>query len=365
MIIQCLKDKLKEAVTKAEKTANNNPSLPILTCILIQAKGSNLTLRSTNLDVGVEVSLSCKVEREGEIAVPASLFKNVLSSLQGDNKLDIRTEGNTLVISTGTTVSTLVSYETADFPTLPRIEEAVDLVVSSSLFISGLKSVVYSTAQSSMKPEFSSVYLYINESSLVFVATDSFRLAESTKYLKQRVEFEPILIPYRNVIEIIRLFEGVDDEIKISLSKTQLSLSHSLLYVTSRLVESSYPDYQQIIPKEHTTHITVSKKDFENALKMSTLFSDKFNKVKFNIKPDQSIFEISSSNASLGESVSNLVAKMEGEDILVHFNERYISDVLSSLKGDILSISLTQNRPMIIKDMSDGTFQYLVMPVAG
>jgi DNA polymerase-3 subunit beta len=364
MKFQCVKDKFREAVSKVEKITSNNPSLPVLSCVLIVAKGSNLTLTSTNLELGVEVKIPCKVVKEGVVAVPASILRGIVSALPGEGNIECRVEGSTLTLESEKNTSSLVTQDHNDFPPIPRPSGAHEFSCKTTDFVGGLKSVVYSTSPSSMRPEYSSVYMYKEGDTLTFVATDSFRLAETKKEIKKLPDFEPALLPFKNVVEITRLFDEDAKEVVVYVSKNQLSIQTDSIYVTSRVVEGSYPDYKQIIPKEFDTNTLLLKRDLEDALKMSTIFSDKFNKVRIVIDPKQSTIEVSSNNASIGESTTHLSGKTTGEGISVQFNQRYISDVISILKGESVELLLSQGKPMIMRSQNDNSFRYLVMPIA-
>lgn len=122
------------------------------------------------------------------------------------------------------------------------------------------------------------------------MATDSFRLAEKKIKISHDTEFPGILIPYKNIIEIIRIFEEINDDITITASKNQLAIAYGGIYLTSRIIDAIFPDYKQIIPKETTTSVVVLKEDFIRALKIANIFSDKFNQITFTIDPVQKLF---------------------------------------------------------------------------
>src|SRR5262249_38237946 len=128
-------------------------------------------------------------------------------------------------VSTEHSSASLKLFNHEEFPLIPRIEGGKTFTIDSSEFVKGLKSVVYSTSLSSIKPELSSVYIYPEEDSIVFVATDSFRLAEKKIKLKTKVEFDFILIPFKNVADIIRILEEKNEQIEITFDKSQISLT--------------------------------------------------------------------------------------------------------------------------------------------
>ncbi len=364
MKIECIKEKLHGAVSKAEKISGKHLTLPVLSCILLEAKKNILYVRSTNLDVGVEISFPVKVDEEGIVAISGTILSGFLSNLHTDKNIKLETVKGNLSVSGGKTSITIKSVPFEDFPTIPKITDGSTFHLESDDLLKGLTSVWYSSGTSSMKPELSSVYIYGEEDSLVFVATDSFRLAEKKVKTKKPKDFAHILIPFKNVLEIVRVFEEVKGEITVEANKNQISFSAEGIYLTSRVVEGVFPDYKQIIPKKFTTEVILLKQDLVNTLKISNLFSDAFRQVHMNVDPSKKIFEIQTKNADVGESISSPEGALTGENIAINFNYKYIMDCFQSIDTDSVSLEFSAlNRPMVIRGVGDRSFTYLVMPM--
>jgi len=363
MKIECSVEKIKNALTTVDRITGKNLTLPVLGSVLWVASNKSLKLRATNLSIGIEIEIPAKIEKEGTIAIRGDILSSLFSVLQNDSivyfeaingNLSVKTKSNTIILKG-------IPYE--DFPTIP-IVSGESFSISSDKFIEGIKSVYYGASISEIKPEIGSVYIYPEDDMLIFVSTDSFRLAEKKVKIKQKLSFGGILIPFKNVVEIIRVFEGKEEDIKITLQKNQISFSTSNIYLTSRVVDGSFPDYKQIIPKNSTTGVVVLKQDFISSLKVSNIFSDKFNLVTFVIKPSEKVFEIEAKNTDIGENTTFLSGALSGEDVSVNFNYKYIIDCFQSISSDSLNLELNgNNRPMIIRPIGDTSFMYLVMPM--
>jgi DNA polymerase-3 subunit beta len=236
--------------------------------------------------------------------------------------------------------------------------------IESKKLIDGIKSVYYSSAVSDIKPEISSIFMYTNQDNLTFVSTDSFRLAEKKIKVKGMEEILGILIPFKNVAEILRIFGEFQGLIKVYFNKNQISFSCENVYLTSRVIDGIFPDYRQIIPKSFTTDAVVLKQDLLNALKLSNIFSDKFNQVNLKISPKEKIFELSSVNNDIGENKTNLDAVISGEDIELSFNYKYFLDCFQSITTDSVSIKFSgTQKPIVVSPVSDSSFTYLIMPM--
>jgi DNA polymerase-3 subunit beta len=370
MNIECVQEKLIEGIRRAERIATKHITLPVLSCLLLEAKKNNtLTIKATNLNLGIEITIPAKVHEEGIIAVPASVISSFISGITTEDKgIIIKTHDQNISIKTSSVTSVIKTMPHEEFPNIPKIKEHQTFSINSNNFLKGLQTVWYAASVSDIKPELSSVYIYYHEGSVVFAATDSFRLAEKKIILKKdkenMVDFDQILIPFKNIPEIMRILESINDDLTIELSKNQIAFNYKGLYLISRVIDGTFPDYRQIIPKETKTEVVLLKQDIINALKISHIFSDKFNQIHVKISPQSGIFELRTNNKDVGETVYKLGGALTGEDIEINFNYRYIADCFQSIEADSISLSLSGlNRPMVMRPVGDMSFTYLVMPM--
>lgn len=363
MKLECSIDKIKNAIMKVEKITGKNLTLPVLDSILLISNGKSLKLRATNLSLGVEIEIPAKIIKEGSILIKGDVLSNIFNNLNQDNVISLENINNNLSLKTKDNNILLKCQPHEDFPTIPNIT-GDSFKIPAKKFIEGIRSVYYSSSVSDIKPEISSVFIYPEEDNLVFVATDSFRLAEKKIKTKQIHEFNSILIPLKNISEIIKLFSDIDEDLNICLNKNLISLSSNGIYLTSRIIDGNFPDYKQIIPKNPTSEVVVLKQDLLNSLKIANIFSDKFNQVNFKIKTKEKLFEINSQNSDVGENKTKISAAISGEDIEVSFNYKYFLDCFQSVNQDSLTLYFNQaNKPLIIKGVGDNTFIYLIMPM--
>ena len=364
MNIECIKEKLIHAISKAERITTKNVTLPILSCVLLEANDSILTIKATNLDVSIEITLPVKVIKPGKIAVSGSVLYNFISNIINDKNITLEDISGNLKISTKHTESIIKSFSVDDFPTIPKVLSDLPLTFNIPSLIKGFKSVVYSSSVSTIRPVLSSVLLISEEDGVVFVATDSFRLSEKRIGVKKHKEFNQILIPFKNVGEITRALDDIKEDAEVRLNENQISFSYDNIYITSRVIDGNFPDYKQIIPKEVKTEVIVLKEDFISSLRISNIFADKFSQVIFHILSKEKILKITTKNMDVGENVNNLDAVIKGEDLTISFNYKYIIDCFQSIDSDSISLSFSDiNKPMVIRGVGDKSFLYLVMPM--
>lgn len=363
MKIECIKEKIQEVVTSVERIANKNATLPILQCLLFIAKENTLTIKATNLDVGVEIKIPVKVIEEGVVAIPAYVLAPALNNIK-KGKIIISENNGILKIEADKVSLNLKSIPNDDFPLLPRVSEELNSSINIKDLVFGLKSVVFSVSISSIKPELGSVYLYQRDGYINFVGTDSFRLAEKRIQSKKEVINNPILLPLKNVQDLIKVFDNTDGDVKLSTSKNQISIESDYCFFTCRIVDGIFPDYEQIIPKEPVVSAVVLKQDFADALKTSTVVMDKYFQVVVDVneKSGEVVFE--SKNNDVGDGKISINGKITGENLTLSFSQKYLNDAVSAISDDSFVLKFGGNhKPLLIEGVSNKLFRYLVMPM--
>lgn len=350
------------AVSTAVRFTERRPNLPVLSSVLITAEGSRLTLRATNLECGVEVVLTASVKTPGTVAVPGATLAGFLANARGKS-VTASLAGEVLKVESDRAQASIKTVPHDDFPILPRVSAEKSLTVKAEDLTRVIRSVAYCASVSAVKPELQSVMLLADAGKLTAAATDSFRLAEKTVPLRAGSS-QQLLVPARNAQELIRVIEGVKGDIELYYNDHQLSLQTDGLYYTSRLLDGTFPNYKQIIPKSFGTEAVLLREDLASALKSIQVFADKFAQVSLGIEPAKKSVLLSSRNPDVGEQVSTLKATIEGEQVTMSFNGRYLADSLQSIAGD--SVRLHSNGPgkaMLITDAADASFLYLAMPM--
>ncbi len=362
MNITCTTEKLKNAVSLAERMTGKALTLPTLHALLLTATGKSLKIRATNLALGIEIEIPAVIEMEGMVLVKGEVLANVCNHLNDATEVRLSLDHDNLTIQTPQNTTIIKCLPPDEFPTLPVVE-GEQIEIKTSHLQEGIRSVYFCAAITDIKPEIASIFIYSEENTLCFVATDSFRLAEKKIHIKGIQEISKILIPYKNIADILRVLDVAPDTIRITYSRNQIAFFANGLYLTSRLIDGGFPPYQLIIPKETLTKVVLLKQELLNTLRLSTIFADKFFQVSFSIPEDKKNITLSSKNSDVGSSISIVSAAIEGNPIEVDFNLKYFLDVFQALSGDSVSISFTQpNKPIVVQSVNDTSFLYLLMP---
>src|SRR3989338_6013131 len=285
MNISIEKKEFSEGVYKVSRFAERRiGTLPALSSILIIAGNDGIKMRATNLETGIDLKLNGKCISDGVTAIPATVLQQIASSLTKEGDITLEHVGDIVSLTSGTGKSLIKTVPYDDFPSIPFPENPKNRIIIPGTLLKNLFTSVASCASNStVRPELSSIYLSIEGGVLTAVATDSFRLAEKKVPLTNKGTQGKFLIPAKNAIDIAQALP--DDDIIISFDEHQCAFIATKGMFVSRLTNATYPDYRQIIPKESIVEATILRKDFENSLKRTTIFSDSFQKVNISFDP--------------------------------------------------------------------------------
>lgn len=362
MKISTTKEKILNAILTAERITGKKESLPILSCILIDAQ-KDLVLKATNLEAGIEFTVPGEVTEKGTIAVPAAILSQTMRSISGEKVTFSSEEGNLLIESRGTkTLIKAVPHE--EFPALPTDGGKNTYKIARERLISGIQAVSYAASPSMIRPDLGSIFLAMKDGVLTTVATDSFRLAEKTITQTGKGTGE-LLIPLKHALELVHILEHVDEaEVLLSTDEAQLIVTGGGARFVSRVVDANFPAYKEIIPKNSVTEATLLKADLAEMLRKARVFSGNDMHVGLHVYPKKKIFTATARSSDVGEMSDNIDAALSGDDLDINFHIGYLGDCLSSIASDSVTMSFAgPGRPLIIRGASDTSFMYLVMPL--
>ncbi|MDB9944437.1 DNA polymerase III subunit beta [bacterium] len=354
-------EKFKKVLEIVSRVSTKHLTLPVLQCVYLEAGTNTLSVKATNLEIGIEDSVPATVKETGVVAVSAQTLLQTINLVTETSVTLTHTE-STLIIQTKTSKTEIKTTPADEFPNIPRITSSSQ-EINGTLFAEGIKTTAFTASQSSIKPELGSIYIVQKkEHSLTFVATDSFRLMEKTIAQKNISLNDSILIPQKNALEIARVIEHNTEGVQLYINENQCAFEIGSLYITSRLTNGTFPDYQQIIPKEYITHTTLLTEDLLQALKKTNIFLNKFMQLTMSI--EGGVMTLSSQSGEVGNTTETINISTEGEDITLNFNQRYIYESLGYIKDDSVVLHFAGiGRPMVLEGVHDHSMRYLVMPM--
>lgn len=365
MKIKIKQSTLAQGLELTSRISVKHVTLPVLQCVLIEVKERSVILRTTNLEIGIEVLLQdVQVESCGSVAVPVNVLMSVVQQCSVKSLVELSVnEDGVVEVSTETTSSTIKPIAHDEFPTISQLT-VEPLHIQKDMFSLGIKTTAFAASNSSIKPELGSIHIHQKkEQTVTFVATDSFRLMEKTVPQKGCILPHSILLPQKNALELARVLDMVNEEVELLIDENQCALRFKNgVYITSRLVSGTFPDYEQIIPKEYVTNSIVLKQDLQNVLKKTSVFLNKFLQVVVSVSSKRIV--VSSQNNETGSLTDEIPAQTDGDELVLSFNQSYLTDSLTYFSDDSLRLQFAGiGRPLVIVGVSDTSTKYLVMPM--
>lgn len=367
MQFECNREKLIQTLQQTEKVSRKNLSLPILSKVLLETEGNQILFRVTNLTIGATLRVPASVGEQGKVAVDGGLLLQILQQTKRIEKISFAQEEQSLVLRAEGLEATVQTYPIEDFPSLPSVEDdAPEMALPVDALVSGVKSVVYAAAVNDIKPEIASVYIYRDEKDILFVATDSFRLAEKriSGILSETSSLESLLLPASSLQEIVRMIEGSSGDITVRIGDSMVEFSGDRFVITQRLVAGSFPDYRLIIPKDFQAEAVVLKQELIDQLRLVTLFSDKFQQLDVVINPEDKKLQVAAMNSDVGSGTVQVLGSLKGEALEIRLNHRYVLDGFQSMVDDSVELLFAgERKPIVVRGITDKSFTYLVMPM--
>jgi DNA polymerase-3 subunit beta len=254
-----------------------------------------------------------------------------------------------------------------EFPLIPEVDSEPIITLPADTFREAVAEVVIAAALDESRPVLAGVHMYVDEESLVLVATDSFRLAECSLPLPTGHKGElSVIVPARTMQELVRLLGDDQGEVKMYLTDNQVMFQLADVEVISRLIEGQFPNYRQIIPTTEETCATLPTTDFTRISKMANLFArENGGGVRVEVQAEGEI-RIIASASQVGDNTSSAECEVAGDDGEISLNAKFLSDALSIIKTKEVSFSISGKlNPCVIRPEGDDAHDYLhiIMPL--
>jgi DNA polymerase-3 subunit beta len=364
MKISCSKDVLLTGVNTVQRAVSNKSTLPVLQGILLKAEKQTLTFCATDLEIGIRCEVAAEISEEGSTVVPAKLFSEVVRKLP-NTTISLELNDDVLIIKYFQSEISLKDYDPQEFPLLPDLEDAQFFTLPTILFKKMIRQTVFACATEETRPIFTGVLLNIDGQTIKMVGTDTHRLAYRISEIpnQEGLQFNG-LIPSKTMSEIYKLISDNDEIININFSESQISFQFGSIVIISRLIDGQFPNYNQVIPKSCETKIYTSVDSLLESVERAALIARDYssaNIIKFTIS--DKILKIDKIT-EIGKINEQVDIEMEGKDIVISFNSRFLIDVLKIIDCENIVIEFSGSfSPGVIRPLNDSNYLYLLLPV--
>ena len=339
-------------------------ALPILSNLLIVVEGNKITFTGTDMEVEMVATINHQSENSGEVTVPARKFLDICRALPEDSNIELNFIKDKVLVKSGKSRFTLAILPATEFPSTEALGSSNKISVSQGDFKSLLEDTMFSMAQQDVRYYLNGLLLELEKDSLRAVATDGHRLALKEITLQTGVEeIQQIIIPRKGVIELVKLLDGGEENIKIEISQNHIRISKGEVQFTSKLIDGKFPDYQRVIPKGGDHPITINREILKQGLlRASILSNEKYKGIRLILKKD--MLKAFAHNPEQEEAEEEIEIKYDGEDIEIGFNVTYLLDALSAIKTEqvILNIEDPNSSCLVLPDY-ETECKYVVMPM--
>lgn len=374
MRVSCLQENLSKGLSIVGRAVSPRSTLPVLGNVLLATDGGRLKLAATNLEIGISCWIGAKVEEEGAITIPARTFTDLVNALppeRVDMELVVRTQ--TLNLRAGRSEANIKGIDAQEFPIVPTDDGAMHSIpVEAEALRSAITQVAFAAATDETRPILTGVLVKFEEAKLTLAAADGYRLSVRAITLPNPVP-DPfsIIVPARALIELGRISGEQEEPIHISITpaRNQVLFRLTDIVLVSQLIDGNFPDFRQIIPREWATHTVVDTAAFLKACKAALIFAREAAHItRLHIKPGSELSPghliVSATSAETGDDVSELDATIEGDEIEIAFNVRYLIDVLSVINTPQVALNTTTpSSPGVIRPVGDVDYTHVIMPM--
>ncbi|MCX6823488.1 MAG: DNA polymerase III subunit beta [candidate division SR1 bacterium] len=366
--------KLIDVIDIATRFVAKNATLPILQNIYFKASIDTLLLRATDMEKYIEIELPCTVKAEGAITVNAKMFSDIMKTIEEkDVEFSVDAKSQVMTIKSAKDNFEINGISASEYVALPEVPKENSITLDSQTFAEGIAKVEYAVTEKNFSPVLTGVLLKIKDEKIVFVGTDSFRLAEYKINTSIKDADFSLIVPKMTMNDIQKIAEyaiaNESDEFQIQYSDNliafQVTIKDLKILATSLLIQGNFPEYdrEEIMPKTFNTKVMVDKNLCEKAIrKIGILTRDINNYIQIETSKDSVI--ISSGKTDKGAGTTTIPAIIEGESVTLGINGKYITDFIRIIKGDEMHINIVDSqKPMILQDKDDASYRYVVRPL--
>ena len=356
-----------KALTHVQSVVERRNTIPILSNVLVQAQGGEVKLTATDLDIEIVESVAAEVATNGATTVPAHMLYDIVRKLPDGAQLELEQSGESRVaIFAGKSRFALQSLPHEDFPDLAAGDFPNRFAIAAGDLRGLIEKTRFAISTEETRYYLNGIYLHEVAAAgmLRAVATDGHRLAQAQIARPEGAAGMPgVIVPRKTVLEVVKLFEGADGDVEVSLSASKIRFAAGDLVLTSKLIDGTFPDYERVIPRHNDKTLDVETKLFSAAVdRVSTISMEKGRAVKMQIGLNKVTLAVN--NPDSGSAEEEIVCTYEADPIDIGFNARYLLDVAGQMKSDSMVFNLADaGSPTIIRDPGDAQALYVLMPM--
>ena len=373
MRLSCEQEDLNRGLSAVSRAIPARSTLPITGHVLFEASDGQITLSATDAEtIAITYTIPAQVDEPGSITMPSRLLSDFIATLPHESiEMTLAERSRQVSLSCARNEASIGGMDPDDFPPIPPVDESARIEIEAHRLRRALIQVVFAAATDDSRPVLTGVHFSIKGNEMRLAAADGFRLAVHTLQLTTEADERSLIIPARALGELTRLLAEVDGEVAITFNaagtQVQFNLGHANLM--AQLIQGTFPDTQRLIPESHATRTEVAVAEFTRETRIAQIFArDGSGIVRLVASPGEDgapgKLTISARAEEMGTNEGEIDAIVDGAEVKVAFNGRYLREVLEVLESDRVAIE-TQDQPSpgVIRPVGDDDYVHVVMPM--
>lgn len=344
----------------ARSLPSKPPSNPVLAGVLISGSEDGLRIAGFDFDVSAEAWVPAEIAAPGTVLVSGRLLSEITRALPG-KPVEVGVEGSRMLLNCGSAKFSLPAMPVEDYPTLPTLPDETG-VVAADLFTEAVSQVAVAAGKDDTLPMLTGIRVEISGDKVVLAATDRFRLAvrELTWSSTTPGLEAAVLVPGKTLAEVAKsVTAGTDVHLALGTGESVgeerlLGISSGGRRSSTRLLDTEFPKYRQLLPTEHTAVATIGVAELADAIKRVALVADRGAQVRMEF--GDGAVRLSAGSDGVGSAEEDLAVDFAGEPLTIAFNPSYLTDGLASLHSDRVTFGFTtSSKPAVLRPAEDGT----------
>ncbi len=364
MKVVITREEIQTKLSKIQSIVEKRNTMPVLSHFLLEAgkKGSYIT--ATDLETALKEPLLVSVEKEGKICIPARKMFEIVKEIEEELTCESVDE-QWLKITVGVSKFRLACLPSKEFPAWPGMEEMEEIYIDSNILLEIIEKTVFASGESDTRYTLNGLLFHVTPGvTITVVGTDGHRLALIERKIEGNVsEEKKLIIPKKAANELRKILDKTEEKVKVTLCRNHILFTIGEIQFLTRLIEGTYPSYEQVIPTDNEKKVTVNREIFEKALRRVAIMSkERSNAVKMDIS--QNLIAITSSNPDIGEAQDEIVVQYNGDNISLGFNARYFIDIIEAMSSENIIMELEAPlSPVLIKEYEKEDYRCVLMPM--
>lgn len=362
MKIICNKNDLIDALNIVTKAVPGRTTMSILQCLLIDSTNGDIRITANDMDMAIETIVPGMIKEKGIVAIESDIFNSIIRNLPDSEVNIICDDDYNVIVTCDKTKLSITGRSGEDFHALPLYERVNPIVLSQLTFKDIIRKTIFSVNINDTNKVMAGELFEIKGNNLKVASHDRHRISIRNVKLKESYENISVIVPGKCMNELGKIISGNDEDLEIYISDKTIVFEFNNTKVFSRLVEGKYFDIDSMIMKNHETKLSINRKNLLNCISRASIFIKEGDKkpIIVNIKDNNMEIRCNSTIGCLNESID--IVK-EGNDQLIGFDHKFISDILRVLDDEEISFYLLNSKsPCFIRD-EDDSYIYLVLPV--